>query len=184
MKFVDPVKDTKQIDKVKKLLGKKRDVLLFTMGINSSLRVSDLLGLKIGDVVLDGVIKDSITLKEAKTGKTKSLPLNDSIKKALKSYLAERGDAQPEEVLFLSRKKGEAIRRCQAWKIINDAGRSLQLNLGTHSMRKTFGYQVYKSTRNLGLTQKLLNHSNSADTLRYIGITKEELDEVYINLNL
>jgi len=163
----------------------KRDILLFTMGINSSLRVSDLLSLKICDVTDDtNKIKDSITLKEQKTGKSKSFPLNESVKKALKDYLAERKGAKPEEVLFLSRKKGEAIRRCQAWTIINNAGKALGLNLGTHSMRKTFGYQVYKSTRNLGLTQKLLNHGSSGDTIRYIGIEKEELDDVYINLNL
>ena len=184
MKFVEPVKEVKQIDKIKKLLHKKRDILLFTMGINSALRISDLLSLKIGDVVQGEKIKDSITIKEAKTDKTKSLPLNDSIKKALKEYLVERKDAQPEDVLFLSRKGGGALRRCQAWKIINDAGKALNLNLGSHSLRKTFGYQVYKSTHNLGLTQKLLNHSNSGDTIRYIGLEKEELDEVYINLNL
>jgi len=114
-----------------------------------------------------------------------SFPLNQSIKKALKDYLeAERKDAQQDEPLFLSRKKGEALKRNQAWKLINDAGKALGLNLGTHSMRKTFGYQVYKSTRNLGLTQKLLNHSSSGDTIRYIGIDKEEMDDIYINLNL
>ena len=184
MKFVEPVKSVKEIDRIKKLLSKKRDICLFTFGINSSLRVSDLLSLKIGDVLDGNSIKDSISIREAKTDKTKSFPLNDSIKKALKEYLAERKDAQPEEPLFLSRKNGAAIKRCQAWKIINDAGDAIGLNLGTHTMRKTFGYQVYKTTKNLGLVQKLLNHSNSADTLRYIGITKEEMDAVYVNLNL
>jgi integrase len=118
MKFVEPVKNAKEIDKIKKLLAKKRDILLFTMGINSSLRISDLLSLKITDVWEDGKAKDSITIKEAKTSKTKNFPLNDSIKKALKDYLSERKDVQPEEVLFLSRKKKESIKRCQAWKII------------------------------------------------------------------
>ena len=184
MKFVEPVKEIKQIDKIKKLLGKKRDILLFTMGINSALRISDLLGLKIGDILEGNKIRDSITLKEGKTDKTKSFPLNDSVKKALKEYLAERKDAQPEDVLFLSRKGEGALQRCQAWKILNDAGKILNLNLGSHSLRKTFGYQVYKQTRNLGLTQKLLNHSNSGDTIRYIGIDKEEMDDIYINLNL
>ena len=184
MKIVEPVRSVKEIDKVKRLLGNKRDILLFTMGINSALRISDLLSLKITDVIEGDKIKESITIKEGKTKKTKSFPLNESVRKALKEYLGERKGAGPEEVLFLSRKGNEAIKRCQAWKLINDAGKSLGLNLGSHSLRKTFGFHVYKGTKNLGLTQKLLNHTNSSDTLRYIGLTKIEMDEVYKGLNL
>jgi integrase len=58
-------------------------------------------------------------------------------------------------------------------------------NIGTHSLRKTFGYHVYQKTGgNLGLVQKLLNHSSGADTLRYIGIDREEMDNTYLELNL
>ena len=72
MKFVEPVKSVKEIDRIKKLLSKKRDICLFTFGINSSLRVSDLLSLTIGDVLEANSIKDAVTLKEGKTDKTKA----------------------------------------------------------------------------------------------------------------
>jgi integrase len=66
------------------------------------------------------------------------------------------------------------------------AGEKIGLdNIGTHSLRKTFGYQVYKKTAgDLGLVQKLMNHSTSRITLRYIGIDKEIMDSVYLELNL
>ena len=69
---------------------------------------------------------------------------------------------------------------------MNRAGKAAGLEcIGTHTLRKTFGYHVYKkSGGNLGLVQKLLNHSNSGDTLRYIGIDKEDMDSAYLQLNL
>jgi integrase len=187
MNFVEPIKDVKKIDAIKKLLKNKRDILLFTMGINSALRVSDLLKLTIGDV-LDGnrKVRPSIVLKERKTDKTKTFPLNESVKRELKAYLAERGEVNDKEPLFPSRKGQKALSRIQAWSILNTVGQLVGLdNIGTHSLRKTCGYFLYKkSGGNLALVQKLLNHSSSGDTLRYIGIDREQMDNAYLELNL
>jgi integrase len=196
MRAVNPIREIRKIEDMKKLIGDKRNLLLFVMGINTALRVSDLLKLTLGDVLDErGQIRHCVALKEKKTGKTKEFPLNSSVKQAIEAYIGdrrscayldEREKAAPESPLFLSRKGNKAISREQAWAILHDLGQRVGLErIGTHSLRKTFGYQVYqRSGKNIGLVQKLLNHSSSGDTLRYIGITREQLDAVYLELNL
>ncbi|GHV48205.1 site-specific integrase [Synergistales bacterium] len=196
MQTVNPIREIRKIEDIKKLIGNKRNLLLFVMGINTALRISDLLRLTLGDVVNgQGQIRPAIALKEKKTGKTKEFPLNTAIKQAIKDYLDDRRsnarlDEQkktaPDSPLFLSRKGNRAISREQAWEILHSLGERVGLSkIGTHSLRKTFGYQVYqRSGKDIGLVQKLLNHSSSGDTLRYIGITREQLDAAYLELNL
>jgi integrase len=76
--------------------------------------------------------------------------------------------------------------RVRFWQILNAAAGKIGLgHIGTHTLRKTFGYHVFvRSKGNLALVQKLLNHSSSAETLRYIGLTQEELNNAYLELNL
>ena len=79
-----------------------------------------------------------------------------------------------------------ALKRQQAYKIINDAARAIGIkeNIGTHTLRKTFGYHAYQAGVSLAVLQKLFNHSAPSVTLSYISITQDELDDVYLNLNL
>ena len=182
MELVEPIRDKKQIQGMKKYLkGQKcRDWLLFTLGINSGLRISDLLELNIEDV--NG--KERISLREKKTGKAKDFPLSEVCKKAIAEYLKETAlIAGP---LFQSRKGVKAISRVQAYRILSDAAAHVGITdaVGTHTLRKTFGYHAYQSGVDITRIQKLLNHSAPSITLAYIGITKEELDAVYISLNL
>jgi integrase len=185
---VEPIRDPVKIAEIKKILEQKRrrDKLLFIMGINMALRIGDLLSLSVRDV-MDGTgqISRTIHLREHKTGKLKRLPINTSVKNALTNYLAERAGCDPAEPLFLSQ-KGGTLSRSQAWRILKEAGESVGLkNIGTHSLRKTFGYHVYKkSGGDIGLVQKLMNHAESKVTLRYIGIDGEKLDNTYMELNL
>ena len=189
MEFVQPIRDKKQVDAMKKVLkaNSLRDYCMFTLGINSGLRISDLLGLTIGDVMdVNGKARDRITIREQKTGKCKDFPISESAKKAINEYLKTRQNVGQSEVLFISRKGNKAISRQQAWKIINDAAATVGITgeIGTHTMRKTFGYHAYQSGVDISLIQKLLNHSAPSVTLRYIGITQDQLDGVYLNLNL
>jgi integrase len=184
-KYVIPIRDKRKIEAIKKNLS-PRDRMMFVIGINSALRISDLLTLAVGDVREreNGKLKTRISLKEGKTGKEKRFPLNQSILNELKSYLqVDWAETRP---LFKSRKGHGSIKRDQAHDILSKAGKRVGLsNIGTHSMRKTFAYHVYQqSKRNLGLVQKLLNHSSSADTLRYIGIEEDDMDSAYLRLNL
>jgi len=180
---VQPIKDEKKIDAIKKVLrsSNMRDYCLFTLGINSGLRISDLLKLTVGEVIDEkGHIRDRITIKEQKTGKTKAFPFGATTKKALKDYLNTRDDLTPDEALFPSRKGGTPITRQQAYRILNDAARTVGIEdqIGTHTLRKTFGYHAYKQGADITRIQYLLNHSAPSVTLRYIGITQEELDNL------
>ena len=190
MELVEPIRDIRKIEKMKKYLKAKslRDYCLFTVGINSGLRVSDLLNLRVGDVEDErGKLKDRIHLTEQKTGKTKDFPISDTAAKALREYLDSMNDRTTADFLFPSRKKTGAISRIQAWRILNEAAEHSGLDkdaIGTHTMRKTFGYHAYKKGMDITIIQKLLNHSSPSVTLSYIGITRDDLDSVYLNLNL
>jgi integrase len=191
MEYVEPIRDRKKIDDIKKILKATnlRDYCLFTLGINSGLRICDLLNLKIKDVMdKKRKIKDRITIREQKTGKIKNFPIADTAKKVLMEYLITR-DFLLDEPLFLSRKeKGgkQTIGRQQAYRIINKIVRivGLREGYGTHTLRKTFGYHAYQSGVDISILQKLFNHSAPCVTLAYIGITQDDLDDVYLNLNL
>jgi site-specific recombinase XerD len=182
MKYVEPIRSKQQIDAVKSYLKSRnlRDCLLFVLGINSGLRISDLLLLKISDIKT----KDRIVIREKKTGKMKDFPISDTCKKTINEYLTNINNESG--WLFKSKKGDQPITRVQAYRIMNQAARAVGIKeaIGTHTLRKTFGYWAYKSGADITRIQKLLNHSAPSVTLSYIGITKDELDNIYINLNL
>ena len=186
MEFVEPIRDKKKIEAMKKMLlaESMRNYVFFVLGINSGIRVSDLCNLKDYDVKeSNGKIKERIVIREIKTGKSKNYPINESAKKALIGYIGEK---KPDgEYIFKSRKGDKPITRVQAYRILNDAATLVGIpSIGTHSLRKTFGYHAYKNGTSITLLQKLFNHTSQKDTLKYIGITQDDIDEVYININL
>lgn len=190
MEYVHPIRDRKHVEAMKRVLkggpGGLRDATLFTLGINSGLRISDLLALHIGDVQDEQKrIKERIEIRERKTGKIKDFPMGKTAKKALAEYLAQRPDARLEEPLFLSKQK-RPLSRSQAWFILSQAAQAVGIKerIGTHTLRKTFGYHAHQSGVDITRIQKLLNHSAPSVTLAYIGITQDELDDVYLTLEL
>jgi len=191
MKFVEPIREEKKIEAVKKNLlggGHYRDYLLFTLGINTGLRVSDLLKLKFEDVLDNkGKFKNHITIKEKKTSKPKAFPISDTAKKALTLYIEKVGETGFNGYIFTSRKgENKPITRQRAWQVINEAAEAVGIKdeIGTHTLRKTFGYHARMKGVSIELIQKLFNHSAPSITMKYIGITQDELDNVYFNLNL
>ncbi|KPV44017.1 site-specific integrase [Alicyclobacillus ferrooxydans] len=192
MESVQPIREREDIEVMKQYLRgtNLRDYCLFILGLNSGLRISDLLHLTIKDVVDEtGAIKDRVSLKEQKTGKSKHFPLSRKTKDAISEYLSYRSGRSGwnlDDPLFKSRKGNGAITRQQAWRALNAAARyaGIMERIGTHTLRKTFGYQAYKSGVDITRIQKLLNHSTPFVTLAYIGITQDELDKVYLELNL
>ena len=188
MHFVEPIRDRNKIAAIKKVLsGNSRNLLFFTLGINSALRVSDLLNLEVRDIVDEnGRIRECLEVKEKKTGKTKKFELNKSVLKAIRHFLAGE-KLNPFDYLFQSREgENRPITRQQAHRIIVDAARTvgIQDRVGTHTLRKTFGYHALKSGVSLPLLQWMLNHSSQAITLTYVGFTEDDANKVIRNLNL
>jgi len=182
MEIVEPIRNKKQIESLKRYLRGQniRDYLLFVLGINSGLRISDLLKLTIEDVR----DQERISIREQKTGKMKDFPISETCKKAINEYLKVTNITTG--ALFISRKGGKPITRVQAYRILNEGAKIIGItdSIGTHTLRKTFGYHAYVNGTDITRIQKLLNHSTPSVTLSYIGITKQELDNVYISLNL
>jgi integrase len=154
--------------------------LLFKFGLNTGLRISDILPIKVSDIFnSSGEYRDYLVLKEKKTGKEKKIKLNSALRKAIDLYIKEQ-KLSSDSYLFFS-KKGDYIRRVQAYKVLKEAANVCGIeNFGTHSLRKTWGYWTYKMSRyNIGLIMDTFNHSSQAITLRYIGVNQDQKDELY-----
>lgn len=183
---VQPIRNKKDINKMKKALH-GRDRLLFIFGINTGLRISDILKLKVSDVINpDGTPKKSIRLQEKKTKKYKTIEFNKSILDELKQV-----EYREDGYLFPSRKRDKdgnekPITRVQAYNILTAAAKKagIEGEIGTHTLRKTFGYHMRMQGVPVEIIMRLLNHSSVKDTLRYIGIEQDELSEQYKALNL
>ncbi|EAD7632798.1 site-specific integrase [Listeria monocytogenes] len=201
MEEVQPIKDLKKIALMKDVLSRgdfgERNVLLFSIGINTAYRISDLLRLKLSDVLeiyrQKVRVKSRLKMNETKTKKNNSVILTKKLQKDIWDFVSkEHKEAMLQQdldyYLFVSRKKNGGERplsRQQGWYIISEAGKKAGLDhLGTHSMRKTFGYHLYKNGVGLELIQVLLNHSSPKITLRYIGIEQEDKDQAVSSLGL
>ena len=180
MTTVEPIRNKKDIEKVEKYLAKtsKRDHLLFVIGTNCGLRISDILALNVGDVRN----KTYIQIVEKKTGKFKKFPINSKLKPLIEDFVKGKRDKEP---LFKSY-WGNRINRINAYYIIREACQKvgLQERIGTHTMRKTFGYHHYQQFKAVVLLQKIFNHSSPQITLRYIGIEQDQIDYSYNNFIL
>ena len=172
---VEPIRSKQQIKQVEEYLAKKskRNRFLFVLGTNSGLRVSDILNLNVSDVRN----KTHIDIKKQKTNKFKKFPINDKLKKLIQEFIKNKEDDEP---LFLSQKQ-KRLDRSQAYRMLNEACKAvgITVNIGTHSMRKSFGYHHYKQFKDVAMLQMIFNHSNPKITLRYIGIEQDEIDNSY-----
>lgn len=172
LKDVQPIRDLEQIDNMKWALRRhcsERDYILFLIGINTGLRVGDLLKLKVSD--LKG--KRKAIIKEGKTQKKRIIYL-DSVYDEVQDYVSTLDS----EWLFPSRKGDKAISPTQAYRQLNKAADFAGVeNVGNHTLRKSFGYWYYKQHKDVAELQKILNHSHPSITLRYIGITEEQIED-------
>ena len=176
-----------------------RDYAFFYFGIYTGRRISDIVRMNVRDVAFIDkkshfVIRERLEIQEKKTGKFTDLILHPTLRRALSKYLkrrlkkSESKGALLNEPLFKSQKSrrtGEyRITERQAGRILNLAAYNCGLNyrIGTHSLRKTFGYCAYQLGASIERIQKLLNHSSPEITLAYIGITRDDLDEVILSL--
>lgn len=173
MKDVQPIRTLDGIDDMKWSLKKwcsERDYVLFLLGINSGLRVGDLLKIKVREI--QG--KKVVSLREGKTGKRRTIHLGN-IYDELNAYI---NSLEASEWLFPSRKGDGPITRVQAYRQLNKAALMVDISdgIGTHTLRKTFGYWHYKQFKDIAELQNILNHTHPQITLRYIGITDEQIE--------
>ncbi|MBA7617434.1 Tyrosine recombinase XerC [subsurface metagenome] len=186
MRIVEPIRSENQIKMIKGNLYRQknpRDFLLFVFGINSGLRISDLLSLKLGDVKdSQGGLKDDLDIREQKTGKTRKVFFNKQIKEALKYYLEKNDIYDLDRYLFTKEKskRNKPITRVRAYQLINEWCREvgIRYKVGGHTLRKSFGYHLRKQGISIEQISSLLNHQNIKVTFRYIGIDQDEDREV------
>ncbi|WP_105255373.1 tyrosine-type recombinase/integrase [Pseudoalteromonas sp. T1lg75] len=186
MAEVHAIKDPQTISMIGHLLEirfSKQMAHVWKLGINLALRVSDLLNLRFDDIQ-----NDRIHVIEKKTGKLASIKLND---KALTIINEIKTSHPTHDYLFQSYRCNQTkfgipkpLSRRAVTHAFQEVGHELKLALGTHSMRKTRGYHLYKQSKDLGRVMKMLRHSSEGVTLRYIGITQEEVDHDFVSLEL
>lgn len=174
MKYVQPIRDRDIILSMKNELLKTgfRNFMLFNIGINTGLRISDILSLKVKDVKN----KTHISLIEKKTSKKTRILINSNLKIDLNNYIHNMNE---NEYLFKSKKgKNLPITRVQAYRILNNTAKKLNLSeVGTHTLRKTFGYWHYNMYKDVAILQEIFNHSSPSITLKYIGINDDIKDK-------
>lgn len=201
----EPIKSMDDIFRISKyLIAQKRyrDNMLFIVGINFGLRVSDLRMLRFSNLINDNLtFKDSFAVFEKKTRKTRKrkknryITINRAVVEAVTLYLEHTDGVCLSDFMFRSesnrgKNKNEPLSANSIDRILKGVAADLDLNvkISTHTLRKTFCYHQmvmsHNDSRKLLLLQKMLNHSSPAQTLDYIGITTEEIDEAYKKLNL
>lgn len=170
---IQPIRDMGKLIAMQEwLAASERNEFMLLLGVNSGLRISDLLWLKVRDVVTG----EHMVSREIKTGKVRRFFINEHLRPVIDMYI--QGKA-PDEYLFASnRYPFLPISRVQAYRILRAAGEAFGLHhVGTHSLRKTFGYHHYRRYRDIVTLQMIYNHRDQRETLDYIGWTQQIVDE-------
>ncbi|EJE7236592.1 tyrosine-type recombinase/integrase [Clostridium botulinum] len=181
MNYVEPIRDTQKVRDIQEWLKRtnERNYILFITGVYTGLRISDILKLKVKDV------KDKrfIYLREKKTSKQNIIEINKLLEKEYKWYCLNK---ELDEYLIKSREGvNKSLSRVRAYEIIKNVGKDFGVsNLGTHTLRKTFGYHYYKQTKDVATLMKIFNHSDPSITLRYIGIIQDEINRARRNFTI
>lgn len=192
MSVTQPIRNISEIEKLKNYyyLEKPnlRNYTLICLGVNSALRISDLLELNWQDVY-DFTKKHflkHITIRERKTGKQTQIALNQNAKKALQIYKNSLQEPRPSDFLFPGRTGASHLSRSQAFRVIKTAGQKLnfETDISCHSLRKTFGYHAWKSGAHPAVLMNIYNHSSFQTTKRYLGIEQDDKDQIFLDVNL
>jgi len=188
MEYVEALRDVKEINAIKKALKKhsERDFVLFVFGINTGLKITEMLSLKVEDLIDDKQEMKSFLQIPQKDGlPMKEVYVNERVRKAVRHFVKEQG-LMSADYLFASTKTKMPISRQQAYRIVHDAAKEVGIEgkIGTNSMRKTFGFHAYKRGVAISLLQKFFHHSTRSETLKYIGVDKEEKIKTEIDVNL
>ena len=179
---VEPIRDLKAIKRIKKLYADNpRDLCLFTFGINTACRAGEILSLKVGqvDYLQAG---DRMEIWQSKTKKHRAVTVNETVVRAIDAWLKVHPDPRPDAPLFISRRTGKALTVSTVNNMIKkwcgEVG--LRGNYGSHTMRKTWGYhQRVMKNAPIPVLMEAFGHSTQAQTLAYLCIQEEEIQDLY-----
>lgn len=196
---VFPIKSRDQLNEMASWLRANADhkyLLAFILGINLGLRANELLELKCSDIFFpDGTIRcimddctnttDRISVYQEKVNKRRGLYLNDSCVHAIQWYYDDNINHYHDGFIFSSREGGH-IEVDTLRKVLKKAAKAcgIKQNIGTHTLRKTFGYLHYQTNHDIVFLQRLFGHSSALITMRYIGIADEEEKKAYHNVSI
>ena len=166
----------------------RRNYALVVLGLNTALRISDLLHLRWNDLYDFEKLcfRDHLLIKEQKTGKRNRIAINEKAREAMEMYFNERNPAEDEFIFSKRTNPYKPLSRSQAYRIIKDDANhtTSEEAVSCHSLRKTFGYFAWQEGVQPALLMDVFNHSSYAITKRYLGIEQDEKDLVYLNINI
>lgn len=198
MNVVDPIKDEYVLEDILRYFKYKnaktdyqqflvdRNYILLLLGFNSGLRISDIIKLRVGDIDYD-----HFKIREKKTKKWQEIYINENTADELAAFIT-RYELKRSDYLFTSRqidkntKKKKPISTTRVYQIIKNEIEPLfdVDTVGTHTLRKTFGYMYYQKTHDIAMLMALFNHSSEEITLAYIGVTQDAKNDVRRNFNV
>lgn len=176
MNTVEPIRDIEIVESIAYSLrqSSRRNYIMFCIGIYSGLRISDIVVLRVRDVKN----KDVIRIVEKKTGNHRVYPVPAPLKRALREYCEGK---KPEDYIVPNARTNKPLGRVQAWRIIRKACEPYGLKyIGTHTMRKTFGYHFYQMYGDVVMLMSIFGHTSESYTLRYIGVNKKMIDDAIL----
>lgn len=186
MNEVEAVKTKGEIEVVDNLLRKHKGQLyadLWRIGVNLALRISDLLAIEFNALDLQ---RREMRLVEGKTGKVRTVGLNDTVVRIVERRRQEHPTDRYLFQVHANRTKGviKPVGRVTVAKAFKEIGDIVGVQLGTHSMRKSRGWAMYIDGVPIEMVCKVLNHSSPAVTMAYLGITKAEVLQTYVDYEL
>ena len=192
MQKTQPIKNVKDIQRFKQYYLDKqqiRNYALVTLGMNTSLRIGDLLLLKWGNVYDSHrkTYRKHLKVLEQKTGKQNLIALNKEAVNALKTLRKLMSPVASDDSIFQSREgENRPLNRSQAFRIIKAAAMDLHIDgiISCHSLRKTFGYHAWKKGTPPAVIMTIFNHSSIDVTKRYLSIDQDDRDKVFLEINL
>lgn len=165
-----------------------RNHLLIMTGLHTALRISDILALHWHNVInpVSGKSRTHLSLIEHKTGKPTKIALCIELQKAIYAYYYKEGKPHPEDYIFRAAHIPDApLSRSQAYRIVRKTAENSvrEKHISCHSLRKTFGYHAWKQGIPPVMLMDIYNHSSYAITKKYLGITQDERDDVFLSVH-
>ena len=192
MSTAQPIRDLTELENFKnyylEIHPNIRNYTLITAGINTALRISDILSLH-WEQVYDFRNKrfhKYIHITEQKTGKETRIAINQNLQNAFCQYLNSLNHPKPDDYIFWGKTPKRPLSRSQAFRIIKNVSieQHMSESISCHSLRKTFGYHAWNSGASPVVLMLIYNHSSFEITKRYLGIEQEDKDAVFMNTNL